>query len=452
MVRLAENRSLTVAARKRAYRVLLLCLLATVAAFPQESGRWPVESIRIEGLVSYPESQLVAVTGLKAGQVAGKAEFEAARDRLVATGLFETVGYRFFPAPGGKGYAASFQVVEVMPIPVRFEDLGVADADLTAFLRARDPLFGARIPATKAVIERYTRLIEECLASGGKREKVAGVAAPLGNEKFELVFRPARNPPAVAVVDFEGNTVMPAQALREAVSGVAVGALYTEPRFREILDTSVRPLYEARGRVRVGFPRVRTEPARDVEGLRVIVTVEEGESYDLGTVEVVSRTVLPPGDILKAGDFKTGDLANFDLVRQGLDRILDLLHHQGYLRANVTTERRIDDAKKVVHLAVRVDEGPQFHMGKLDVKGLDLNAEAEIRRLWNLKEGRPFNSSYPDYFLDQIRERGVFETLGRNRAETKLDEAAHTVDVTLHFGAPPPPPPEKKRHDMGPQV
>jgi hypothetical protein len=91
-------------------------------------------------------------------------------------------------------------------------------------------------------------------------------------------------------------------------------------------------------------------------------------------------------------------------------------------------------------------------MGKLDVKGLDLNAEAEIRRLWNLKEGRPFNSSYPDYFLDQIRERGVFETLGRNRAETKLDEAAHTVDVTLHFGAPPPPPPEKKRHDMGPQV
>jgi len=38
---------------------------------------------------------LLAVAGLKIGQVAGKPEFDAARDKLVACGAFETVGYKF---------------------------------------------------------------------------------------------------------------------------------------------------------------------------------------------------------------------------------------------------------------------------------------------------------------------------------------------------------------------
>ena len=36
----------------------------------------------------------------------GRPEFEAAHDRLIASGLFETAGYRFAPAAGGKGCAS----------------------------------------------------------------------------------------------------------------------------------------------------------------------------------------------------------------------------------------------------------------------------------------------------------------------------------------------------------
>src|SRR5262245_6984029 len=121
------------------------------------STKWPVEAISIEGNHLYSAAQVIAVTGLKIGQVAGKEEFEAARDRLVATGAFETVGYRFAPAPGGQGYTASFQVTEVEPAyPVRFEELGVPEKEIAAALHAKDPLFGAKIPATKAILGRYT--------------------------------------------------------------------------------------------------------------------------------------------------------------------------------------------------------------------------------------------------------------------------------------------------------
>jgi hypothetical protein len=73
-------------------------------------------------------------------------------------------------------------------------------------------------------------------------------------------------------------------------------------------------------------------------------------------------------------------------------------------------------------------------MGKLTVVGLDLNGEAEIRRIWALKEGKPFNSEYPASFLGTIKEMGLFDNLGRTGSEIKKEERAHTADVTLTFG------------------
>src|SRR5947208_5622156 len=58
---------------------------------------WPIESLAVEGNHNYTRDQVLAVAGLKIGQLAGKQEFEAARERLAASGAFETVGYRFEP-------------------------------------------------------------------------------------------------------------------------------------------------------------------------------------------------------------------------------------------------------------------------------------------------------------------------------------------------------------------
>src|SRR4051794_17908323 len=116
-------------------------------------SKWPIESIAVVGNRNYTPEQVVALTGLKIGQLAGKEEFDAARDRLTATGVFETVGYQFEPGPN-KGYAATFQVTEVEPsYPVRFEELGVPDKDLECLLKSKDPLFSmARMPATQTVM------------------------------------------------------------------------------------------------------------------------------------------------------------------------------------------------------------------------------------------------------------------------------------------------------------
>jgi hypothetical protein len=79
-------------------------------------------------------------------------------------------------------------------------------------------------------------------------------------------------------------------------------------------------------------------------------------------------------------------------------------------------------------------------MGKLTLVGLDLNGEAEINRIWALKEGKVFNPEYPDVFLGRIREEGLFDNLGKTKADVKVNEETHTADVTLTFGGAPPKP------------
>jgi outer membrane protein assembly factor BamA len=262
---------------------------------------------------------------------------------------------------------------------------------------------------------------------------VAGEIAQLAPGELAVVFRPAGQRPVVARVSFEGNQVVKERALQDAIWPVAIGTPWSEGNFRVLLDLSVRPVYDARGRIRVSFPKVRAERVTDVEGLKVTVTVDEGEVYSLGTVAIAGECPMNPYDLLRAGDFKKGDIANFDLVGEGVERIRAALTHDGYLNAKATTSRNVDDAKKSVDVTVTVEAGQQYKMGKLEVKGLDLTAESEIKKIWTVKEGGPFNPDYPDFFLKRVKEDGMFDNLGGTTADTQKNEKNHTVDVTLTF-------------------
>jgi outer membrane protein assembly factor BamA len=338
---------------------------------------WPIETISIEGNNNYTDQQILAVSGLKAGQPAGEPQFEAARQRLLDTGAFEAVGYRYEPSASGKGFNARLIVAEIAQVyPVRFENLNASPGELQKHLRSIDPLYSPKIAGTSQILERYARALETYLARKGQSEKIVGVLTPDGADLY-AVFRPAAAPPVVAEVKFHGNQVLPNDALQLAVSKVAVGSPYNERRMREILDMSVRPLYEARGRIRVVFPKIRAERAKDVSGVAVAVNVAEGDSYDLGEVSITG-TSAPEAALRKAAAFKSGEMANFDEIRAAIDRMHQLLRGNGYMTATSQVDRKIDDEKKVVDLAIRIEDGPQYTFGKLEVKGLDLHGEAAI--------------------------------------------------------------------------
>lgn len=401
---------------------------------PPGAAKWPIESLAVEGNRRYARDQIVALLGLKPGQTAGRDDFEAARERLLATGAFESIAYRFQPGPSGKGYAVTFEVTEVEQVyPFRFERLPLTDVELESALRQANPLYGERIPATDRALARSTEAIEKALAERGAPQRVVARFTADAPEQLLIVFQPAAPPPVIAEVRFTGNRVMSETVLRNAISGVAIGVPYSEVRMRQLLENSIRPLYETRGRLRAAFERIEVAKSPAVEGVVVTVAISEGDLYSLGEA-VLEGEGAPLEELRKAADFKSGEPANFAEINEGLGRVRRALGRRGYLRPEIEVAREIRDQTKTVDLRIRVTPGPQFTFGKLHVQGLDINGEAAIRRLWTLKPGAPFDATYPDYFLERIREDGVFDNLRKTKSVLQVHEDARTVDVTLIFG------------------
>src|SRR5579864_6708681 len=117
-----------------------------------------------------------------------------------------------------------------------------------------------------------------------------------------------------------------------------------------------------------------------------------------------------------------------------MERITQYLRGIGYLRSSLDLKREVHDQDKTVDLEVAVKPGPQFVFGKLTIEGLDIISEPVIRKMWGDREGKPYDPAFPDAFLKDVREQGIFDNLGKTEAVTKIDDRTLAVAVTLRFG------------------
>jgi outer membrane protein insertion porin family len=416
----------------------LIAVTALVAQKKQPAPAvFPLEAVQVEGNQKLTVDKILAVAALKIGEPVIRTDFDQARKRLMATGAFQSVAYEFKPSADAKGVDGTLHVIEVDAwFPYHFEDLPASDADLRAMLRKQEGVAlstgGDQIPATREVISRYAAAIQEFL--GGKVEVTGKVIADIPDQPA-IVFRPPGPRPNIAEVHFTGNSVLPTAVLVDSLSQVAVGVPYSDVTMHQLLDASTRALYEERGRVGVMFPKIDVEKAAKIDGVKVTITVNEGESYNLGTVKVVGVPADEADGVRNIGKWRAGDIANLEEVRAGAIKIADRLRNDGYLKVTQKTEHTVHENNHTVDALITVTAGPQYHFGRLTIDGLDVLTEPQIRKVWIMNPGAPFRPAYPDQFLKDLRDQGVFENLGETRAEKNVNEKTRIVDVKLVFGA-----------------
>jgi outer membrane protein insertion porin family len=408
-------------------RVFAILLLGSVL-LAQAPAKYPLEKLQIQGNKQISTERIVAASGLKLGASVQKSDFDAARDRLLETGAFESVGYSYKPSLNG--FDTTFEVVEVGTLyPYRFESLPASDDALRAAFHKQEPLLGDRIPATPQVLNRYTATIRQFF--DGKMEAKGELSADSGT--MEIVFRPPGERARIAELTITGNKVMLTAPLNQKLSTAAIGIPYSEPLLRRVLDSAIRPMYEERGLIRVAFVDISAKKAETNDGVVVNITVNEGPEYKLGTVALAGLPAPEVAELSKADDWHKGETVNFSNIEASLEKIRKRERAQGFLRADTRVVRDIHDEDHTVNLTVNVERGPQFTLGKLSIQGLDLIGEPAVRKMWKIEPGQPYQDGYPEAFLNRVREEGIFDNLGKTRAETNIDENTHTVDVTLFF-------------------
>lgn len=430
--------------RRRILKIFLLVGFLGLPAFAQMV--FPLESLRVTGAERIPAARILAVAGLKIGQKVNKEDFEAARERLLATDAFEKVGYEFKPSAKNTGYDAVIEVKEILQMfHYRFEDLPASDEELRAALAKQETLFGDEIPATPEVLARYEKTLEQALDGKTKvhgRLRYAPVSLGDPNAQpteTEILFRPPNDVPRISEVHFLGIPENKPALTLEQVSAkfiqVAFGNEYTDGQVRLLLEKVIRPFYETKGRLRVAFSKITAETSKreDVVGVSVTITVDEGPEFKLGAVRFDGVGAKRVREMETLADLKKGETVDFGEVEKSLERIRKRYRGDGYLHANVKVERKVNDADHTVDLTVKVEPGPVFTYGRLEIKGLDILNEPPLRKMWGVREGKPFDPTAPDAFLHEIREQGLFDNLGETKSETKLNEDSKTADVTLIF-------------------
>jgi outer membrane protein insertion porin family len=425
--------------------LLSAAVLSGLAYAQSPAAPYPLTNLTVRGNKRFTPPEIAEAAGLKIGQTVNKDIFDAARARLLASGAFESVGYEFKPDAAKTGYDATFDVAEVALLyPYRFEDLPAPDATLRAALSQQSPLLHDLIPATREVLDRYQYVLSKVLDG---RVTVEGKLSYDLPGAPTILFRPAGDRPHISEVHFTGNESVPATQLLNTFADVAVGTEFTEPAVRRLLDASIRPLYEARGKVRVAFPRIVTEPSKqpEVVGVSLTVTVEEGPLYKLGGVRFTGAAARQAKELEDLVKWRKDETINFDEIKTGLNRIVKRYKTTGYLHAAARADRTVDDKEHTVDLAVNVDAGPEYKYGTLEIRGLDVISEPAIRKMWGVREGKPFDAEYPDAFLKDVRDQGLFDNLGDTSAQTKVNEDRKTVDVTLIFLGSKPAAPGRKR-------
>ena len=404
---------------------------------PPQPAKHSLESLKIQGNRRISRDKIMQASGLKIGRMVDREDFDAARTRLLATGAFESVGFNFQPSSSATGYDATFEIVEVAQMfPYVFEDLPASDDVLKAAISQQAPIFDAEIPATREILDRCERALMQAL--DGKVPVEGRMLATLHGGEPKIVFRPPGERPRISEVHFAGNDVIATPKLAMTFAEAAIGTEFKEQPVRALLDGSIRPLYEARGRIRVAFTKIVAEKSleRGVDGVSVTVAIDEGAEFKLGQIRyagAVGGKNVYARDLDKTAGLHGGEVADFDEVKKGQDRIVQKFRGQGYLHAVVKQDRTMHDPEHTVDLLLTLEPGAQFAFGKLTIQGLDLIGEPAIRQMWGAHEGKPFDPNFPAAFLKDVHEQALFDNLGKTSSSTKVNEDSKTVDVTLNF-------------------
>lgn len=142
-----------------------------------------------------------------------------------------------------------------------------------------------------------------------------------------------------------------------------------------------------------------------VQHVSLTIHVVEGPQYRMGKIEfhVVKGTTLafPIEELRKLVPLNEGDLFNVSKIRHGLDELKRLYASIGYIDFVPEPTTMIDDDRHLLTLDIGLDQEKQFHIGRIEITGLDPTLESILRQ--RIEPGTVFNIQPVRDFYDEYK-------------------------------------------------
>ncbi|MEL7150016.1 MAG: outer membrane protein assembly factor BamA, partial [Pseudomonadota bacterium] len=386
-----------------------------------------VGAISVDGNVRIPDATVIRLMEFEPGQAVSNDDINDAVQRIMASGLFETVDIR----PGGGGLAVT--VVE-RPTVNRINIEGNRRIDDEQIL----PLItlSPRRVYSAQQAEADANTIAEFYAA---QARLSATATPRiirrSDNRVDVVFEISE---ARVVenerVSFVGNRVFSDRRLRRVVDTKQASI------FRQIIgrDTFVperiafdrqllTDFYRSRGYVDFQVLDVTTRVSRERDATFVTFNLREGQSFNVGDVSVSSDfPTMNLAEYRSALRLRSGQTWSPSVIEEQITRLERLATRQGFDFARVDPQVTRNDRDLTLDVNFAIVRGPRVFVQRIDIEGNQTTLDRVVRRQFDTVEGDPFNPREIRNAAERIRALGFFSNVD---VDTRQGTASDQVIV-----------------------
>lgn len=416
---------------KRLLLTLCLLLLAVIAL----ADSFMVSDVQVEGNNRIEGSAILAAISIKPGDMITPEDVDQAMHSIFAMGRFDDVRAELTEVQGAK--ILTF-VVKELPLvrDIRFS----GNEELKT--EKLQPLVSLRIPELidYGKIRNSVQEILKAYAEDGYRAAKVDPQVEIDKDnQATLTFKIDEG--AKVLIDdihFSGNRVLSESELQDVMetqerwwlSWLTGRGAYQEEVMQLDLER-IKAAYQEHGYMDVQVVQPKLTLIKDNRYLDVLIEIDEGPQYRVGTVDVRGDLLRTKPELLLLVQLKTGEIFNRSLLREDVIRVTDLYADEGYANVNVAPLTNKDSAKRTIDLTLDIEQGQKVYVERIKIRGNTKTRDKVIRRELPIVEGESYSATKIKQGNRNIRNLGFFDEV--NVASSPGSDPGRTVlnvDVT----------------------
>ena len=403
-----------------------------VMPMPAPPGQGVVQRIVVEGTQRIEPDSVLSYLLLHQGQPYDPAVADRSLKVLFDTGLFSDVRMDW------DGMTLTVRVVEnpILNQVVYEGNSQLSDADLNKEVQVRPRMVFTRARVQADVV----RIIELYRRSGRFAATVEPKIIQRPQNRVDLVFEINEGPTTgVAAINFIGNRVFADSDLRQQIATTTSAwwkFLTTNDNYdpdRLTFDREqLRRFYLERGYADFRVVSAVAELAPDRQNFYVTFTVDEGELYHFGKIQIQSQIRdLNPNDLQPLLLTNEGDVYDATQIDKSVEALTYAAGTRGFVFIDIRPRVQRNPATKTIDLFYDINEAPRVYIERINIVGNTRTRDEVIRREFRLAEGDAFNRVLADRSRTRVRALGFFKDVTiKEDPGSAPDKTVLTVTVT----------------------
>ncbi|MCC7404800.1 MAG: outer membrane protein assembly factor BamA [Bdellovibrionales bacterium] len=190
-------------------------------------------------------------------------------------------------------------------------------------------------------------------------------------------------------------------------------------------------LYFNEGFVQVKIDRPQVYVTPDKKGIFVSIRIDEGERFDIGTVDFTGDLLFPHDELNKEVEVKEGEQFVYETLQKDLRTLQAKYGDLGYAFANIIPRTSVREKDRRVDVTFEIDKGNKVYIGRINMLGNTKTRDKVIRRELEIREGELYNETRKRQSIDAVRRLGYFDEVNFNTKTPKGENDRMDVDIVV---------------------